>query len=74
MSLVAFVILAYEHILTFGDEVEYVWKKRFTPLTLLFLLNRYFALPAFAVSMSAVFYPAWSAKGFVLHSRQQTDH
>jgi len=60
MALVSFVILVYEHILTFGDEVEYVWKKKITPLTILFLTNRYFALPAFAVSMSAVFFPGWT--------------
>ena len=36
-----YVILLYDHLLTLGDEVEYVWKARGTIPKYLFLINRY---------------------------------
>lgn len=32
------VMLFYDIIITFGDEVEYIWKKKFTPFTTLWFL------------------------------------
>ncbi|KAA1473315.1 hypothetical protein DENSPDRAFT_839774 [Dentipellis sp. KUC8613] len=36
-----FVVLLYDHVLTFDDEVEYVWKARMSLPKFLFLFNRY---------------------------------
>ena len=36
--------IAYEYVLTFTQEVELFWRRKFTGATLLFLLNRYFLL------------------------------
>ena len=33
--------MAYEYLITLGDEVELFWGKRFTGASLLFFLNRY---------------------------------
>jgi len=35
-----FAISVYDHILTFDLEVEHIWKRKFTLVTLLFLLVR----------------------------------
>lgn len=40
-NVAASVILFWDHILTSGDEVDHIWKRRFTGATALFLLNRY---------------------------------
>ncbi|KZT64732.1 hypothetical protein DAEQUDRAFT_732276 [Daedalea quercina L-15889] len=41
MTLAGFSILVYDHILTFGDEVLYIWGDRFGLVSIIFLLNRY---------------------------------
>ena len=38
------VILYYEYLLTLPEEVQYFWRKRRTPVTILFFLNRYLNL------------------------------
>ncbi|KAJ3552501.1 hypothetical protein NM688_g4120 [Phlebia brevispora] len=40
-SLAACVMLFYDIALTFGDEVEKIWKRRFTGATVLWFMNRY---------------------------------
>ena len=37
-------VLLYDHVLTFGDEVQYVWSAPATYAKYIFLLNRYFVL------------------------------
>ncbi|OBZ67304.1 hypothetical protein A0H81_12534 [Grifola frondosa] len=34
-------LFVFDYILTFGDEVQHMWRRRFSPATVLFLLNRY---------------------------------
>jgi len=34
-------LLAYDYMLTFLEEVEFVWKKPFSPVTLVFVITRY---------------------------------
>lgn len=34
-------LLVYDYMLTFSSEVEFVWKKSFTPVTLVFAITRY---------------------------------
>ncbi|KAF9467859.1 hypothetical protein BDZ94DRAFT_1294761 [Collybia nuda] len=47
--LISFVVLLFDHCLTFSSEIEHIWNKRKTPFSCLFLLNRYFALLAVSV-------------------------
>ena len=37
-------ILFYDHLLTFGDEVQYIWSAPSTYAKYIFLLNRYAVL------------------------------
>ena len=39
--------IVYEYILTFTQEVELLWRRKFTGATLLFLVNRYLLLAYF---------------------------
>lgn len=41
MTLAGFTLLVYDHILTFGDEVNYIWKTRKGIVPVIFLVNRY---------------------------------
>ena len=44
------VILFYDHALTFKDEYRYIWQKPRSGASVLFLLNRYFALISVSVT------------------------
>lgn len=37
-------LLAFEHTITFGSEVELFWKQKWTGSSIIFLLNRYLVL------------------------------
>ena len=37
-------VLLYDHLLTFGDEVQYIWSAPATYAKYIFLLNRYTVL------------------------------
>ncbi|KAG8907935.1 hypothetical protein FRB99_001443 [Tulasnella sp. 403] len=41
LSFAGFVVLIYDHLLTFADEVELIWLKPMSLVTMLFLFNRY---------------------------------
>ncbi|KAL0958504.1 hypothetical protein HGRIS_000646 [Hohenbuehelia grisea] len=57
-SLASCVMLFYDIVLTFGDEVEYIWKKKFTPVTLLWFMNRYLS-PLGYVVIIVSFHDPW---------------
>ncbi|KAF9453115.1 hypothetical protein P691DRAFT_659231, partial [Macrolepiota fuliginosa MF-IS2] len=57
-----FTILIWDHIVTFADEVEYVWKRRKGPVTYLFLLNRYLMPLGFIVNLMAYLSPLWTTE------------
>ena len=40
--------------LTFGDEVEMFWKRKFTGATAMFLLNRYLILISYVLELVSV--------------------
>ncbi|CAA7261274.1 unnamed protein product [Cyclocybe aegerita] len=61
-QLAAFVMLAYDHFLTFPQEVERIWAMRFSGATLLFLLNRYVTPLQFIIIIHAFQDPIWSKK------------
>ncbi|KJA19145.1 hypothetical protein HYPSUDRAFT_907589 [Hypholoma sublateritium FD-334 SS-4] len=60
-SLATFALLSYDIIITFGDEVEHIWKRKLTPFTLLWFLIRYVPPIGFAFITMALHYPRWSA-------------
>jgi hypothetical protein len=55
-----FTVLIWDHIDTFVDEVEYIWKGKKGPLVYLFLLNRYLTPLGFMVNLFAYLSPVWT--------------
>ncbi|CAA7269572.1 unnamed protein product [Cyclocybe aegerita] len=58
-QIASFAMLVYDHMITFSDEVERIWKQPFTGASLLFYLNRYGNLLEFIVILNAFFDPTW---------------
>ncbi|PPR07614.1 hypothetical protein CVT24_004167 [Panaeolus cyanescens] len=59
-QIAAFVMLIYDHMLTFSDEVERIWKQKISGATILFLLNRYLTPLQFIVIINAFQDPSWT--------------
>jgi len=59
-GLASFVVLLYDHVLTFDDEVRYIWRGNKKLVAWLFLINRYITPLGFAVNISAYTSPAWT--------------
>ncbi|KAF9457304.1 hypothetical protein BDZ94DRAFT_1326365, partial [Collybia nuda] len=59
-QIAACVVLVYDHILTFSEEVERVWKKKITGVSILFLINRYVTPLLFIVIIDAFDDPIWT--------------
>ncbi|KAI0315686.1 hypothetical protein OF83DRAFT_1173591 [Amylostereum chailletii] len=53
VSLAGIVLLLYDHILTFADEIQYVWKSRMSLPKVLFLFTRYAVPITVIVSLRA---------------------
>jgi len=53
--LVSVVILCYDHVITFGQEVQLIWRQKFTFTTLLYVLNRYFTELAYIPTILFLF-------------------
>ncbi|KAJ7070100.1 hypothetical protein C8F01DRAFT_1364156 [Mycena amicta] len=56
----SFTILVWDHIITFSDEVEYIWKGNKGPIIYLFFLNRYFTPLGFIINLYAYLSPSWT--------------
>ncbi|CCL98376.1 uncharacterized protein FIBRA_00371 [Fibroporia radiculosa] len=50
------ILVFYDHLLTFGQEVRYVWKSKLSSATIIFYLNRYLILAIALVDLIG-FYP-----------------
>ncbi|KAI9459539.1 hypothetical protein HD554DRAFT_2136627 [Boletus coccyginus] len=50
VSLAMLVAAAYDYVLTFSDEIEYIWTKPWTWVSTLFILVRYVGLYSFAIA------------------------
>jgi len=63
VGLAGFTMLVYDHIITFEDEVKYIWKaKDKTKIILwLFFINRYLTPFGFIINLNAFLSPAWSS-------------
>ncbi|KAH8813546.1 hypothetical protein DL96DRAFT_523509 [Flagelloscypha sp. PMI_526] len=66
-------MLLYDHLLTFDDEILYIWTPRWNKSTFLFLLNRYFGL---AMNVLAVIcaHCHWTSKTFGTCYKLNTFH
>ncbi|CAA7261193.1 unnamed protein product [Cyclocybe aegerita] len=58
-QIASFVMLIYDHGITFSQEVERIWRPRFSGATLLFLINRYLTAVQFIIMIDAFHDPAW---------------
>ncbi|KAF9255092.1 hypothetical protein L218DRAFT_1082020 [Marasmius fiardii PR-910] len=50
----------YDYLLTFQDEVDYMWSEKKGIVFYLFIVNRYFALAFCIVTLVAYFLPSWT--------------
>ncbi|KAL5492807.1 hypothetical protein ACEPAI_4255 [Sanghuangporus weigelae] len=55
-----YALYLYDYCLTLSDEVEYIWKRKFTFVTFLFCMNRYYAMAVFTVVLSGFFSPLYT--------------
>ncbi|KAJ3509553.1 hypothetical protein NLJ89_g5162 [Agrocybe chaxingu] len=62
VQVAGFVVLIYDHILTFPEEVERTWKRKLTPAAFLFYLNRYITPLQYIVVITAFHHPRWIGK------------
>ncbi|KAF7760973.1 hypothetical protein Agabi119p4_10382 [Agaricus bisporus var. burnettii] len=62
IGVASFTALVWDHIDTFADEVEYIWKGRKGAFIYLFLFNRYFTPLGFIVNLHAFISPIWSSE------------
>ncbi|KAI0763685.1 hypothetical protein BC629DRAFT_1596881 [Irpex lacteus] len=51
MGFVSFSIVVWDHLVTFSDEVEYVWKGHKGVFVVLFLINRYLTPLGFIINL-----------------------
>ncbi|KAF9445273.1 hypothetical protein P691DRAFT_805935 [Macrolepiota fuliginosa MF-IS2] len=61
-QLAAFIMLVYDHLLTFDQEVERIWKQRLSAASVLFLVNRYLTIMEFIVVLEAFHNPRWKGE------------
>ncbi|KAI0657346.1 hypothetical protein C8Q70DRAFT_1055873 [Cubamyces menziesii] len=66
VGIASFTALVWDHIITFADEVEYIWKRKKGPLIYLFFLNRYLTPLGFIINLFAYFSPVWTPSMYVL--------
>ncbi|EIW77347.1 hypothetical protein CONPUDRAFT_84465 [Coniophora puteana RWD-64-598 SS2] len=57
----SFTILCYDHLMTFAEEIAYIWRRPFTTSSILFFLNRYVGLFGNAAALAALFVSATSS-------------
>ncbi|KAH9961843.1 hypothetical protein BJV74DRAFT_787376, partial [Russula compacta] len=60
VGVASFTVLVWDHLITFSDEVEYIWKGGKGPAVYLFFLNRYLVPLSFIVNLWAYFRKTWS--------------
>jgi len=53
-------LLLYDHLLTLDDEIQYIWRRRLSLITYLFLINRYLTPLGFIVNMLAYLSPLFT--------------
>ncbi|KAF8509966.1 hypothetical protein JB92DRAFT_3119403 [Gautieria morchelliformis] len=69
-GIASFVVLLYDHILTFNDEVHYIWCSNKKLVSWLFLLNRYVTPLGFIINISAYTSTLWTPLMFMSTFRE----
>lgn len=72
VAIASFTVLCWDHIITFADEVDFIWCKPKGLPGYLFLLNRYITPLGFVVNIVALTLPTWSTescRNFVRYER-----
>ncbi|KDR76722.1 hypothetical protein GALMADRAFT_21534, partial [Galerina marginata CBS 339.88] len=59
-QLASFVMMVYDHMITFSEEVEQIWRRPFTGVSWLFLINRYITPLQFIIVLDAFEDPRWT--------------
>ncbi|KLO07430.1 hypothetical protein SCHPADRAFT_945302 [Schizopora paradoxa] len=54
-------VLIYDTLLTIDDEVEYIWKQKFSAVTFIFFMNRYYAIAVMVVTTLQEILPVFTA-------------
>ncbi|KAF8508101.1 hypothetical protein BU17DRAFT_100040 [Hysterangium stoloniferum] len=62
----AMTMLVYDHLLTLSDEVEHVWKRKRSAVSVLFLWNRYYTLICMILVVSVSVYALYDRNIYVL--------
>jgi len=57
-----YALLLYDNLLTLADEVELIWKRKFSAVTFIFFMNRYYSLVVLAIALFEDMSPAVTAK------------
>ncbi|EIW82670.1 hypothetical protein CONPUDRAFT_163765 [Coniophora puteana RWD-64-598 SS2] len=60
VAFMGYTIMVWDQIITFGDEVQIVWRQRKTTMTFLFLINRYVVPLGFMITMYAYLSPGFT--------------
>ncbi|KAI0703887.1 hypothetical protein C8T65DRAFT_741232 [Cerioporus squamosus] len=68
----AYTLIICEHMLTFGEEVELFWKRKFTGATAIFLLNRYLILISYIMELASVWIKSEIVSTRLLCARSKT--
>ncbi|EJC98459.1 uncharacterized protein FOMMEDRAFT_171079 [Fomitiporia mediterranea MF3/22] len=55
VAFMGYTILVWDHVISFGDEVRFIWVRSKSPATYLFFVNRYFTPIAFIGNLVAYF-------------------
>ncbi|KAG1879997.1 hypothetical protein F4604DRAFT_1578947, partial [Suillus subluteus] len=67
VGIVGFTILVWDHLVTSGDEIEFIWKGRKGILVYLFLLNRYLTPLGFLINLVGEYITSCSQFHFCQH-------
>ncbi|KAG9114245.1 hypothetical protein FRC07_007674 [Ceratobasidium sp. 392] len=61
LSIAGICVLIYDHILTFPDEVRFIWKQKWSIVSTIFVLNRYITPLVLAVDVRPPSIPPYTA-------------
>ncbi|RPD54512.1 hypothetical protein L226DRAFT_515902 [Lentinus tigrinus ALCF2SS1-7] len=66
-EIAALAFVVFEYLITFGEEVNFFWRRKFTGATLLFFFNRYLVLLLYTMNISGSASLSKSDKGCALY-------
>ncbi|KAJ7347106.1 hypothetical protein DFH08DRAFT_961480 [Mycena albidolilacea] len=57
-------VLFYDHLITFDDEIEFIWRKDWSILKGVFIFHRYLGLTCLIIGLCGVFWIQWEMWGY----------